>query len=559
MDSQLFKHFPQNSEPRENQVKLLNQIIDALNTDKKFIVINAPTGTGKSFLADTLANSSDDTESAYVDFVNSYKIWNQLNGPDDARGFSNSGAAVLTVTKNLQDQYTKDFTELNLLKGKSNYVCNYDNEYDVENAPCNTSGGSALRKQCWACDRCDYYNDRNSSLANKKGVFNYDVWLNLPQYVRKKEVLICDESSELENILISHFSLDIDYQTLEKLFEMKKYPRLESESDKSGYKWLTQLSENIKSSIEDVEEISSGNSSNSKKAKNKLKQLKRIDNSIDRVLDNWGANGENNNSVEYIVEKIAPNKFNKKIKEGITFTPFRANKLSNRLFSTADRVVLLSATIIDHKKEMMDLGINRDEYVYIEAPSSFDPNKSPIYIVDKYPLTYNLIDSNLPKVTELTKRILDKHHNQKGLIHTVSFKITKSVEQHIKDSRLIFRETGKTNDMLLKEHSDSDEPTVMVSPSMSHGVDLKGDLGQFQVIMKVPYLPLSSKRIKRLSKEDYQWYVNKTLSTIVQMAGRCTRNDTDSAKTYILDGSVVDLLKRNWNKLPKYFRDRIKG
>ena len=112
--------------------------------------------------------------------------------------------------------------------------------------------------------------------------------------------------------------------------------------------------------------------------------------------------------------------------------------------------------------------------------------------------------------------------------------------------------------MLLKEHSDSDEPTVMVSPSMSHGVDLKGDLGQFQVIMKVPYLPLSSKRIKRLSKEDYQWYVNKTLSTIVQMAGRCTRNDTDSAKTYILDGSVVDLLKRNWNKLPKYFRDRIK-
>ena len=78
-------------------------------------------------------------------------------------------------------------------------------------------------------------------------------------------------------------------------------------------------------------------------------------------------------------------KFNKNIKEGITFTPFRANKLANRLFSTADRVVLLSATIIDHKKEMMDLGVNRDEYVYIEGPSSFDSKKSPIYIVDKYP------------------------------------------------------------------------------------------------------------------------------------------------------------------------------
>ena len=226
MDTQLFKHFPSDREPRENQVTLLTQLIDALNTDKKFIVINAPTGTGKSFLADTVANASDESSQDFIDFINSYKVWNPMNGPDECGKYPNSGTAVLTVTKNLQDQYTKDFTDLNLLKGKSNYICNYDNEYDVENAPCNTSSGSALKKQCWACDRCSYYNDRNSSIANKKGVFNYDVWLNLPTYVRKKEVLVCDESSELENILISHFSFEIDYQSLERIFEMKKYPRI---------------------------------------------------------------------------------------------------------------------------------------------------------------------------------------------------------------------------------------------------------------------------------------------------------------------------------------------
>jgi Rad3-related DNA helicase len=558
MDTELFKHFPEEYEPRGNQPKLLNQVIDALKTDKKFIVVNAPTGTGKSFISDTVANASDKADLGFENLVKSYDIWNPMVGPDEVGKYPNSGAAVLTVTKNLQDQYTKDFGDLNLLKGKSNYICNYDNEFDVETAPCNTSGGSALKKQCWACDRCSYYKDRNSSIANKKGVFNYDVWLSLPSYVRKKEVLICDESSELENILISHFTFDIDYITLEKVFDMKKYPRLDSESEQAGHKWLSQLCEHVKSLIEEYNEIASGKSSGAKKAKNKLKVLKRLLMSIDRVMDNWGVNGENNNSVEYIVEKISPDQYNKNIKEGITFTPFRANKLANRLFSTADRVILLSATIIDHKKEMADLGVSRDDYVYIEAPSSFDPKKSPIYVVDKFPLTYKLIESNLPKVTELTKRILDKHKNQKGLIHTVSFKITKSIENNIKDSRLIFRETGKTNDMLLKEHSDADEPTVMVSPSMSHGVDLKGKLGEFQVIMKVPYLPLSNKRIKRLSKEDYQWYVNKTLSTVVQMAGRCTRSETDAAKTYIVDGSIASLLQRNWNKLPKYFRDRIR-
>ena len=145
MDIQLFKHFPENCEPRENQVKLLNQIIDALKTNKKFIVINAPTGTGKSFLADTVANASDEPCKGFIEFVNSYNIWNPMTGEDNAESYANSGAAILTVTKNLQNQYTKDFSKLNLLKGKTNYVCNYDTEFDVENAPCNYGSGAALK------------------------------------------------------------------------------------------------------------------------------------------------------------------------------------------------------------------------------------------------------------------------------------------------------------------------------------------------------------------------------------------------------------------------------
>ena len=43
MNSQLFKHFPQNSEPRENQVKLLNQIIDALGlSEHKNVRLSTP-------------------------------------------------------------------------------------------------------------------------------------------------------------------------------------------------------------------------------------------------------------------------------------------------------------------------------------------------------------------------------------------------------------------------------------------------------------------------------------------------------------------------------------
>lgn len=558
MDKDLFKHFPEGREPREIQVILLQQLQDALKTEKKFITINAATGVGKSMIAATLAHASEEPSKEFKELVNNYGIWHQIEGSDRAEKHPHYGAAVLTVTKNLQDQYTKDFEDLHLLKGKGNYICEYDGESDVESAPCTTQ--SALRKSCWECNRCTYYNDRNASIANKFGVFNYDVWLHLPPHVRRKEILICDEASELENVIISHFSVDLNYETLEKLLEINKYPRIPSENNDEAYDWLSSVNETALKTIEDIkEEMEKSKNKNNGKFKYRLKSLQRLQQSVEKVINNWGKNGENADSVEYIVEKVAPDKYNKNIKEGVTFTPFRANKLAHKLFNTVEKVVFLSATIIDHRKEMIDLGIGRDDYVYIEAPSAFDPAKSPIYVVGNFPLSYKLMDENLPKVTEIARRILDKHKDVKGLIHTVSFKITKSVEENIFDDRLIFRDAGKTNDILLKEHAESDEPTVMVSPSMSHGVDLKGDLGRFQIIMKVPYLPLSNKRIKRLCKEDYSWYQNKTLSTLVQMAGRCTRNETDKAVTYIVDGSAVGLLKRSWNKLPKYFRDRVKN
>lgn len=556
MNRELFKYFPEGREPRDNQIKIIQQLIDALDTDKKFIVINAPTGTGKSYLAATLANASNEPSRDWVEFVSSYKLWNPVNGPQEAERFENSGAAVLTVTKNLQDQYTNDFDNLFLLKGKANYICEYDQESDVEIAPCTHQ--KSLKKECWDCGRCTYYEDRNKSLINKFGVYNYDVWLNLPSYARKKEVLICDEASELENVIISHFSLSVNYEYLEKTLNVKQYPRLKDESVKAGYSWLMDLNERALELREELNDILQ-NTKHPKFNKSLIQKrfVDRLIQDCDKVIANWGFNGENDNAVEYVIEKIEPDPYNKNTKEGVLFTPYRANKLAHRLFETADRVILMSATIIDHMKEMEDLGIRRDQYVYIEAPASFDPKKSPIHIVGNYPLTYKTMDSNLPKVIELTDKIIKKHKNDKGLVHTVNFKITKSVEEKINDDRLIFRDDGRNNIALLKEHTETDAPTVMVSPSMSHGVDLKGDLGRFQIIMKIPYLPLSSKRIKLLSKEDYRWYVNKTLSTLVQMAGRCTRNDDDHSVTYIVDGSATSLIQRNWNKLPKYFRDRF--
>jgi Rad3-related DNA helicase len=167
----------------------------------------------------------------------------------------------------------------------------------------------------------------------------------------------------------------------------------------------------------------------------------------------------------------------------------------------------------------------------------------------------------LPKVVKQIEYLLDHHKDDKGIIHTHSHKITTSIKELLYESdhydRLLFRETGSNNEDILQEHTVSDIPSVLVSPSLTYGVDLKDDLGRFQIIVKLPYLPLSSKRIKQLFEEDKSWYENKMLNNLVQATGRTTRSEEDYSTTYILDGNIKNTMRRAGHKLPKHFIDRF--
>ncbi len=92
---------------------------------------------------------------------------------------------------------------------------------------------------------------------------------------------------------------------------------------------------------------------------------------------------------------------------------------------------------------------------------------------------------------------------------------------------------------------------------MSHGVDLKDKLARFQIIVKAPFLPIKDKRIQRLMKDDFNWYANKMLCSLIQSCGRAIRSKKDHCTTYILDGTVVESVLKYKHKLPKYFLERF--
>src|SRR4051794_39258550 len=77
---------------RENQSKILNEICEAFNSDYRYILLEAPTGFGKSPVAVAVA----------MTLGSSY---------------------ICTSTKDLQTQYARDFPFVRIAKGMNNFPC----------------------------------------------------------------------------------------------------------------------------------------------------------------------------------------------------------------------------------------------------------------------------------------------------------------------------------------------------------------------------------------------------------------------------------------------------
>ena len=98
---------------REQQKEAIDFSINALTKDdKKFVIIEAGTGVGKSAIGYTVAK--------YVD---------QNRSKPPMEEYEN-GSYFLTTQKILQDQYVKDFGTRGMfsIKSSSNYTCKHNSE-----------------------------------------------------------------------------------------------------------------------------------------------------------------------------------------------------------------------------------------------------------------------------------------------------------------------------------------------------------------------------------------------------------------------------------------------
>jgi ATP-dependent DNA helicase DinG len=223
--------------------------------------------------------------------------------------------------------------------------------------------------------------------------------------------------------------------------------------------------------------------------------------------------------------------------------------------------LILSATMLEKDAFCTSLGLAPGEVKFIQIPSDFPLENRSIY-----PLNIAYLNSNSLqqleiqiKITRAIDKLMTLHSNDKGIIHTTSYKQLDFIKQNIsQENRCRLLETNPEiqRDEVMAGHVNSTKPTILISPSLYTGLDLKDDLSRFQIITKVPYPDLGGRRIDEKRNINGQWYIWQTALRLVQGYGRSIRSKEDYAITYVLDLGLK-FVKRNRNILPDWFIQAI--
>jgi Rad3-related DNA helicase len=246
--------------------------------------------------------------------------------------------------------------------------------------------------------------------------------------------------------------------------------------------------------------------------------------------------------------------------EEVGFQPILVGGYTAPLFSMADSILLMSATVFSKERLCDVLGIGEEETCFIRvSESSFPVENRRIRALNVAQLNQATIEASLPIIARTIDEIMGNHVGERGVIHTTSYRQANYIMQHLSEpnkARLTTTEGSPDRSSLLRGHGVR-TASVLISPSLFQGVDLKDELSRFQVIVKVPYPDLSDRRTGVLLRRNQTWYDWQTALRLVQTYGRSVRSETDHAVTYVLDSNFTSFLGTHRDLFPAYFLEAL--
>lgn len=491
------------------------------NSPKKIVVVVAPTGSGKSILGMVSGNM-------YKNF------------------------SYLVSSKQLQNQIIADFPEAIAMKGRSNYHCS--RFLNITCADCSHSDASPCS---FKHNGCQYERAKHRCLKSTRQILNYHYFITEANYVGNftdYPFIVCDEGDVVEQVLSGIVSLHISVKRIKELgLRLPKYKSFTAYHAIDDWRnWCREADKalNHQISIHSDRLLNMHAGSPDYFAESKaLRFYSSMQSNVSlfsqSLDDTWVVDMKNVNNIP-ISYSLKPSWLNKGLVE-------------KYFWRHGEKFLLMSATFPTKDVLAELLGLYSADIDIIEMPSTFPVENRKVLLCYTANLKSNgkegIDPQELMKINKKVKCILDKHPHEKGIIHTVNWKLNESI-MSIGDTRLITHDALNKHDQLT-HFMNSDKPLVFVSPSSARGINLKDDLGRFSIIVKAPFPNLADKlvstRLYSKSGVGRNWYESITAQEIVQMAGRCVRHDKDYAVTYILDHLACNMITQRSYLFPHYF------
>jgi len=463
-----------------------------------------------------------------------------------ANGFGNS--FILTPQRILQKQYENDFnnnplTNLIGLYGKSNYEC--------KSKRTNCAIGGLIKPKC---NDCNHKNAKSKAATSSNMVLNYELALLQFSVVgdfERRQLMICDEAHSLENILCEYNAIHITKSRMEQVHLKWTYF-----SDKNkAYQWvrdtyLPALDQTVNTMEQTVTPL--------------LEQKHLAPDEIDLIKE-YTELCEHLTSVTSL-ESVSKHDLDKDWvlvhdKMNIKFKRLHADQIfSKYLGPYADKFLFMSATIPSFEGYCKKLGIPKEEAAYISLVSEFPPENRKVRFIPHMKMN---VDWDKPQNTKSrehmlkgVKTICNLHQKDKGIIHTANFSIAEWLVENLKVDQQIFHhnpDSGDDRNSVIQAFIETPNPAILISPSITEGLDLKDDLARFGIIVKTPYPYLGDQWVKARMEESNEWYQEQAIIQVLQACGRIVRSKEDYGTTYILDESWNYLYTRMHSQIPSWW------
>lgn len=548
--SSLFGHPPLPSwltEFRDNQWDVISRIHDAFR-DRDVVVLQAPTGAGKSAIAEV------------------------------SRRLLQTNGVYACTTKSLQDQYLRDFPYARVIKGRRNYLTQAgaldEHGYPIPVTHHVGVGDVPAGESAITCDDCTFSPDKGCNWCMSYSLCPYtvartrassaDLAVANTSYLladfRKggdakfahRGLTTVDEADGIEDVILSTIEVDVTPHRQRQLSIQPPFRKTVLDS------WITWVEAEAIPKVQrrldamgDPSDFSEARQHREyRSVGNLLVKLYELKEGLPRgrwVYDGYDSTEGNRH---------------------IIFRPVFVNRYGeSMLWQHTEKVLIMSATILSADMLTDDIGLNRP-FTFIDVPSTFPVENRPVHIVPIANMVYKEKDRAWPKMVRGIKGVLELHPNERILVHTVSYAFSKYLKAHLKldpspptslsRRPIITYDNSDGKERALNQYK-AHPAAVLLAPSMDRGIDLPDDYCRVQVVAKVPWPNTSDKRINQRMyvANGRAWYTAQAVRTLIQMTGRGVRGPQDHAVTYILDEQFGSNLWKSKHLFPSWWVEAV--